>query len=318
MSVNRKPYCDVDALIDLYIKPRGLIFSQEEELELKQYLNNIGYYRLSGYFHYFYQVCNQYEHRFATGTEWSTIKHLYDFDEKLRSIFFRHLLQLEIILKAFLMDVLGAKFKDSEWIYNQNLFEETSSLSRLLHRTLETNQHSPFIDSAEYPYFPKHETWKFFMLFSFGDSVAVLKKLKKGLVSTFDKSSNQYMLLEFNLEYHYLIQVLNALRGIRNVCAHSSRLWNIEHNKLPVIKPFLLKNQPLSKRDIDEKSLINAIMSLYLLLKRRNTLYAQDFLNDIDTWIRAFVPIDDLNNPYVRSLGLKTEWEKYVQTMYSF
>jgi abortive infection bacteriophage resistance protein len=318
VSTNRKPYRGIEELVDGYIKPRGLLFSQEEESELKQYLKNIGYYRLSGYFHYFYEPCRENEHRFSIGTQWSEIKRLYDFDEKLRGIFFRHLLQLEIMLKAFLMNVLGAKSKDSEWIYNQNLFDQTSSLSRLLHRTLETNQHLPFIDSKEYPYFPKHETWKFFMLFSFGDTVTVLKSLKKDLISTFDKSTNQHILIKFNLEYQYLIQVINALRNIRNICAHSSRLWNIDHNKLPAIKPSLLKNQPLSKHDIDAKSLINAIMSLYLILKRTDAPHADAFLHDIDTWIKAFVPIEDLNNPYVRSLGLKTDWGKYIQTMQSF
>jgi abortive infection bacteriophage resistance protein len=310
--INRKPYREIDELVNL-LRSRGLIFSQEEELELKQYLRTIGYYRLSGYFWYFYTppVANT-EHIFKPNTQWKEVRNLYDSDEQLRIIFFTNLLRLEITLKAILCEAMGQATQDSEWIYNLHYFnsKNLSNFSSKIYKTLDTNKSVSFVDSEQYPYFPKHEVWKLFMLYSFGESIILLNSLKKNYIE--DVSAC------FNLEYQYFLSILQGLKHVRNICAHSSRLWNIDHNKLPAIQPFLLKNQSLSKQDIDSKSLVNAIMSLYLILKRTDAIYADAFLHDIDTWIKVFVPIEDLNNPYVRSLGLKTEWKKYVQTMQSF
>jgi abortive infection bacteriophage resistance protein len=321
VAINRKPYCGIDELVDLYLRPRGLIFSKEEELELKQYLRNIGYYRLSGYFWYFYEDDDTKEHRFFEGTQWRDIKHLYDYDEQLRFIFFKAVLQVEVFLKAVVCDVIGKNTQNSEWLYDVLQFKKTTqhqSILKKIKETLEQYKDSkvPYIRASDIP----HETWKVFMLFSFGNIFYILDKLN---------STNLTLVAnQFNLPARDFKNILQGLKQVRNICAHSSRLWNIRHNKLPMLPSFLFHQAPLSYNKIYEQPdkkhegtqqyLINAIMSLYLILKRTDAPHADAFLHDIDTWIKAFVPIEDLNNPYVRSLGLKTDWEKYVQTMQSF
>jgi abortive infection bacteriophage resistance protein len=316
--INRKPYRGIDELTDLYIRPRGLVFSKEEELELKQYLSNIGYYRLSGYFWYFYtQPVGNTEHTFKPNTQWKEVQHLYDSDEKCRLIFVKSLLRLEVSIKALLCDVVGEATHDSEWLYDLRNFSKATKKEDThnhylnhLQKTIKQHQNTPFIDDSYAPDFPRHETWKIFMLFSFGDIVFLLDRLSNTHLSVLAR--------KVNLPTKDFKNILRGLKDIRNICAHSARLWNEEHNRLPSLPHFLLQGKTVSPHQIDEKSLVNAIMSLYLILKRTDAPHADAFLHDIDTWIKAFVPIEDLNNPYVRSLGLKTDWEKYVQTMQSF
>ncbi|MFN7311332.1 MAG: Abi family protein [Vampirovibrionales bacterium] len=319
MSLNRKSYSTILGSIEL-IKKRGLLLSENDCKELENYLIKIGYYRLSGYFWYFYDNLphSGQDHNFLKNTQWQDVKRLYDYDEKCRHIFLVYLLKLEVSIKALLCDVVGNKTQDSEWLYDVRNFSKATKKDNShsqylndLQKTIQKHQKTAFIDDSYAPDFPRHETWKIFMLFSFGDIVFLLDRLSSVNLSL--------LATHLNLPANDFKNILRGLKDIRNICAHSSRLWNEEHNRLPSLPSFLFTQQHLAiSKCIDEKSLVNATMSLYLILKRIDAPHADAFLHDIDTWIKAFVPIEDLNNPYVRSLGLKTDWEKYVQTMQSF
>jgi abortive infection bacteriophage resistance protein len=109
---------------------RGLIVSNPERL--KEYLETIGYYRLSGYFHHFYQgETDQQGHSFASGTTFDDVFDLYKKDEKLRLILLKVLHRIEVALKAIINSTVEAKTNDSLWYTKAQWFKNDFTYSRL-------------------------------------------------------------------------------------------------------------------------------------------------------------------------------------------
>ncbi len=91
------------------IKERGLHIPHNERAI--QYLQQIGYYRLSAFFLTYQQQKDQ----FNAGTEFQQIIDLYRFDRVLRLLVFDCIERIEVAIRTQLTYILAHKYNTSHW-----------------------------------------------------------------------------------------------------------------------------------------------------------------------------------------------------------
>ena len=70
-------------------------------------LQNVSYYRLSGYFHHFYDMNNP--NKFIKNISFEHIIELYDFDKRLRLLILEAIEHIEISWRTIIADVISKK-----------------------------------------------------------------------------------------------------------------------------------------------------------------------------------------------------------------
>jgi abortive infection bacteriophage resistance protein len=95
-----------------------LILSEERAIK---YLNNIGYFRLTGYM--FHLQTKDGNHNFKEEVVFDDIINLYKFDKKLRAILIDYLERIEVAVKAKLTNKYSLK-NDFFWYTKKELFAD--------------------------------------------------------------------------------------------------------------------------------------------------------------------------------------------------
>jgi len=103
-----KPPLSVQEQINL-LKSRGLQIPDESRAI--RYLQNISYYRLSGYMYPF--LVNTKQHIYKTRTTFDNILNLYHFDRELRLLVFSAIEKIEIALRSQIINQFSVTSQDS-------------------------------------------------------------------------------------------------------------------------------------------------------------------------------------------------------------
>gem|GEM_PF-4633770 len=74
VSLFLKPFLSTQQKIDL-LRKRNLIIKPQEEAYVSSILESVGYYSLSGYFHFFYRAGPWAQHSFVEGTSLSFVSY---------------------------------------------------------------------------------------------------------------------------------------------------------------------------------------------------------------------------------------------------
>lgn len=218
-----KPALGVEEQIQL-LKDRGLNIVHENSVI--HYLKTIGYYRLSGYMHFFYATPNNSPNpTFKSNIEFYHIISLYDFDRELRIITLDALEKIEISSKSIISNVMSLKY-DPFWYTDPCHFGRKFGSKRTKpyqHNNLLKeikNAKAPFLDhyknkysSPEYP-----PSWMALEVISFGALSIMFSHLKRDQIKAISS--------EFNLSPAILSNWLLICSYLRNICAHHARLWN--------------------------------------------------------------------------------------------
>lgn len=202
------------------LQDRGLVIENPDLA--KDFLRNISYFRLQGFWWEF-QI-DKKNHTFKKGTSFEDVIALYTFDRKLRLILFDALERIEIALRTKLVYYPSIEL-DQWWFENKtNFFSEgyhTDSLIEVdkeLSRTKEI-----FIKSHYNEYGAKHRppAYKTLEVISFGCLSKLYSNLKNEI------GAKNRVAKEFNLPNHnFLKSWLQSFNIIRNIIAHHSRIWN--------------------------------------------------------------------------------------------
>ena len=210
------------------LKQRGLVF--ENENEALDVLSRISYFRLASYWRVMEE--NSRLHRFRSGSRFSSVLMLYNFDCELRSMVFSALQHIEIasrtkINQHFAMTYGSFWFMDStkaanEYRFNKNLDSLRTELSRCRDEFI--LEHFRKYDTPEFP-----PSWKTLEVASFG----TLSKLYNNMN---DFNLMKRVARDFDMPQHeYLRSWLESLTIVRNYCAHHARLWNAHFAVRPKI-----------------------------------------------------------------------------------
>lgn len=237
-----KPFLSFDDQIKYLEEDKSLIIPDREYA--KAMLQQIGYFGLvSGYKTPFKNPTTQ---KYRDGVSFDNIVALYKFDENLRELFLKYLLQIERHIRSLLSNHFTEKYGEAQAHYlNKSNYNNTprnrADIDRLVNMLDSLANHT-----YDYPYI-NHQRKKY--------GNVPLWVLVNSL--TFGSLSKFYFLLTHDLRVKVsknfagvnekqLHQYLTVLTKFRNVCAHNERLYSyhtkdaipdtILHNKLGIAK----------------------------------------------------------------------------------
>jgi abortive infection bacteriophage resistance protein len=214
-----KPPLTVQEQIELLMS-RGLNIHDKQRAA--RYLQNISYYRLSGYMYPFLADIKQ--HRYKNGATFEDILNLYRFDRELRLLVFAAIEKIEVAFRAQIINHYSVFGKDSFWYTNAVHFVDKvkhadfiNSISVYINRSNDVFiKH--FYDTYSDPYPP---VWIIFEILSMGQLSILYSNTVK---SPPRKAVADY----FGVKETVLNTWLHTLVYVRNICAHHARLWNKE------------------------------------------------------------------------------------------
>jgi abortive infection bacteriophage resistance protein len=98
---------NIDEQLDL-LEGRGMVLGDRDKA--KEYLLDIGYYRLGFYWHYFETDA---QHNFLANTKVETIRELYYFDFDLKYLLSKYIYRIEVHFRTQLVYLVSNKHKDT-------------------------------------------------------------------------------------------------------------------------------------------------------------------------------------------------------------
>lgn len=209
-----KPALTISEQISL-LEKRGLTVN--DQTQAKQFLEQVGYYRLSPYFIPF----ESSRHRFKNKVQFEHIANLYELDRQLRNEIDEALEWIEIALRSKISNIISLDLNPFAH-EDQNNFKNQILYQKWIEHLHEESTRSKelFIThyKSKYYNFPKLPIWMAVETMSFG----VLSRLYKNL----NKKTRIGIAKSVCLHDSVLESWLHALTYIRNLCAHHSRLWN--------------------------------------------------------------------------------------------
>lgn len=227
-----KPFKTFEEQADLLIA-RGMRADRDA---LIQCLQNVGYYRLSGYWHIF----KQGDGTFRAGTTFDKVWDLYVFDRQLKLTVFDAIERVEIYLRtqlAYSLAQVGGPFGYTEAANLPNLDREAYDKLMGRCRTALRRSREPFALHFREAYGDAHELPPYWMLVNLLDFGMVLT-LYRGASDSIRKQISR----TFHVEPRVMDSWLVTLNTTRNICAHHGRLWNRTLGTRPTIPRA--KNDP--------------------------------------------------------------------------
>ncbi|WP_034924982.1 Abi family protein [Gillisia sp. CAL575] len=206
------------------LKLRNMDFDMEED-KVKEILLDIGYYRLGFYWNPFEIDA---EHNFEKGTKFSDVVNLYYLDVDLRSILIKYLNRIELSFRTKLIYYVSNKYKKSptwfidpkvvsrdfienfELHYNEDFINDNKPLRK---------HHGKYINDRYAP------AWKTLEFLTFGAISKIYKSLNEQEIQV--RISELYGVRN----HHKFINLLNTIVYVRNCCAHSSVMFDLNLSK---------------------------------------------------------------------------------------
>ena len=231
MKYQKQPLSIAEQIAKL--EGRGLLF-KDKNLAAK-YLSNISYYRLRAYTYPFQDNDDpNMDHQFIReDITFQDIIDLYVFDRRLRSLVFNELEKVEVAVRTKLSQIYSENTKNSHWYEDPDLFDaavfKTDSDGETFFDDIEDDIRADVDRSNEdfiKHYYQKYDepdmppSWMSMEVISFG----TLSKLYKALKTSSEKKAiaNAFGIANVDLFANWL----HAFSGLRNCCAHHSRIWN--------------------------------------------------------------------------------------------
>jgi len=213
-----KPFLTFEQLTQS-LKDKGMII--DDEVQAKDELSTIGYYRLKAYSYPFKEVKNGLRiNEFKPNTNWKHIINLYHFDRKLRLLVMEAIEWIEVILRTQVMHFFSERYGAFGYSDKDNFHKNFKHKEWIEHIEREgCRSKNLAIEHFEKNYNDKHPPlWMLIEVMSFGS----LSKFYSGLKIEDQQEIAQY----FKTPHAKLKQWLHVFVYVRNICAHHSRLWN--------------------------------------------------------------------------------------------
>lgn len=283
------------------LSERGLQFDDFQRVE--KYLSNIGYYRLSAYWHPFELPTtnvNSRNHSFKPNTSFDQVLDLYIFDRKLRLLVMEAIERIEVAIRTRWATALALRlgshahmrselFKDP-WQHAGDLGKIAAELGKSS-ETFVTHYKKQYKE----PFLPP--IWAIVETMSLGT-------LSRWFKNTNDTVAKKEVSTALNMpSIEILEQVLHALTPVRNVCAHHGRLWNRRFAmSLPVIKRIRERLVPPDATYHQDHHLYNFLVVIDVLMKA---------ISPGSTWTqRLMTLVEGLEATKHKSMGFPEDWRE--------
>lgn len=249
----------VEEQIEL-LRSRGMLIIDDEIDKAKEYLLDIGYYRLGFYWHYF-EIDKK--HNFKEGTRLNYAIELYYFDVDLRNLLSKYLYRIEVHFRTQVVYFASNLYKDSPtWfidaklvnnnflnrlgsIYNDNFKKNNDNFKK--NNAAIKKHHQKYINDKYAP------AWKTLEFFTFGQVFSLYKNLKdENLKKTIGSS---YGINNIGVFENHVSSIIN----IRNICSHSAVLFDYN-------QPLGIKKIPSKRYRLKTRNQTNINASIHLIL----------------------------------------------------
>lgn len=314
-----KPFATINEQIDV-LAARGLALNRSEA---EQWLRNVSYYRLSGYWYPYRKLVPGSSERldaFTDGANFDEIARLYEFDRKLRTLIHDGIERVEVSLRSHVSYVLGARGpldyqKDSLF---RPSFDHSKWIETARTRAERARRHSKAIRHHESRYEGALPIWVLTEVLDFADVSLLYEALQArdqwtiadqlGLrVDDSKLRSSQRVKVR---KHHPLARRLEQLTVLRNTCAHHSRVWN--RSFTPVSTTALKTIDKLQSLPTGQSErLYGALLLLSFLLENISpgTSWSQKIVSLVET---SFVTIPGRT---VSEMGFPETWLEGLSAM---
>lgn len=294
------------------LRTRGLIFSEVEEQSLRNALEHINYYVLSGYWRIFeIDTKTEHLHKFHADTTWKKIKDIYDFDVRFRQIILTACQKMEVSIKTRwayeLSHTYGAFPQDDPNVFSPYIFKspngKLSCYERLLHTYKKSNEVYAKHYRTNYSQLRTPPAWVTASLFTMGEVVNWIKYLKR-------PKDRKNILNVYGLDEKIMVSFLSHLVWVRNICAHNNRLWNRNINmpfSLPSNKRIKLIEYLITSQS-NQPKIYNTIIMLHFILKKIDVEY--QFLSSIREAIEKHPSVATNYMGFPEDWALLDIWQK--------
>ena len=281
-------------------KSRGLIFADEEKAaEILEYTN---YYRLRGYY---IHLLKDGSDDFKENVTFEQILALHDFDNELRNLLLRLLLDIEIVARTRIAYVIahqwGSMGYRDEINYggaDHNKFEEL--MSRIDDDLGKSRER--FIKTYNQKYAGQFPIWVAVEVMSFGDLSKLYHliptSLKKKISAAYD-----------GLDESLLTNWIQCSAILRNLCAHNSRIYA---RNIPI--PIKIETNIQAEIRKSTKGKFQAkpqtLFSYLLAIKRiSNPSIWNSFVDDFEQLLQKYGSAVEA----IR-LGMPYQWKQFLST----
>lgn len=306
----QKPYLTIPKQIEL-LRDRGMLVEDEEKAS--EYLQRIGYYRLSAYWHPMRmrdKKTNEVTSRFCEGTTFKAATDLYTFDGRLRLIMLDALERLEVSLRTEValsigihdpkahrdLSVLGRDF--GKPVRHGGVTKHRDWLQRLDKRARESKDQFAAHFRTKYPN-DDMPIWMAVELLDFGPLSHLISGLQN---SDLAKIGSHYG----GVNPLRLKSWARSMAFTRNVCAHHSRLWNKPLVNQPALSgraiPVDLQHLQAHPDSVRRLYSIACIARFMLQFANPRTSWKERFVEHIHTF-----PVTDQIN--LSAAGFPRDWQ---------
>lgn len=221
-----KPATTVSEQLSL-LQRRGLIINDPSVAEY--YLTHVGYYRLAGYWRFLQN--DSVKHTFITGSTFSMVAELYNFDRELRLLLADAIERIEVSLRSLLVNTMSP-VHGATWYgnpdcaerrirYEENMKQINIELGRSLEEFVA--HHDRKYGKEEYP-----PAWKTMQVLSFGTLSKIYSNIRN------DLPEKKAMAKALGLPtYTWLESWMVVISVLRNYCAHHCRICYRKFNFPP-------------------------------------------------------------------------------------
>ena len=237
-----KPFLSFDDQIHYLITNKNLVIA--DPAYAKSMLQQIGYFGLIG--GYKTPFKNPTTKKYSDGTRFEDIVALYKFDENLRELFLKYILQIERHIRSLLSYYFTEKYGEQQTHYlnpanyttDPRFLRDVARLISTLNNLANHNSDYPYINHQRQAY-GNVPLWVLVNGVTFGSLSKfysfLTPDLKTKVAKHFDKVNTRQ-----------LEQFLSVITKFRNVCAHNERLFSYQtrndipdtllHSKLAIAK----------------------------------------------------------------------------------
>lgn len=263
-----KEFKSHEELISLLISRGVDISTPEHKSFAKKALQHEGYYNLINGYNKLFIASTAPAERYKAGTTVEEIFYLYDFDRKLRNIFFKYILPVETNIKSIIAYVFSQQYgHDNYMLYNnfntarKGAEANITSVIADFQRQLASRASDPSIAHylKTYGYVP---LWVL-------NNILTLGQISK-FYSIMKQQDRQNVSRVFHIQDNQLENILFYLSSVRNFCAHGNRLYCFRTKRpladMPVHKSLNIPCGDGKEHDYGKRDLYAAMLALYYVL----------------------------------------------------
>lgn len=278
-------------LVDL-LESRGLQICDRNKAI--QYLDNIGYYRLSAYMYPLLKMPKT-AHLYKEGSTFKKVMMLYRFDKKLRLLMFNEIEKIEIAIRRAVMQITADMTGNPFWLTDSSYFLDSSKFNETMRAISKEYSKSKeefilhFKRTYSEPYPP---SWILGELLTIGNINAIYRNIKQNRI-------RKRIAKRFGLPINVFESWLTVIAVTRNACGHHSRVWNKQNAIQPAIP-----NSPAGEWITQPTDSMRAYFDLCIIKYFLNVISPNNNMQSKLTWLFIRFPEIDL-----QALGFPQGWE---------